>query len=165
MNKIANPQELQTELRRLLAYSKSPRPSRENIATSLQVLASRILTAGNNAPLSARLDKFYSQYPEARTISNNARTPLWMKLNKLYMDYLYDVWTAIHNLRRRANLTDRDAITIDWEHRFGGEEWVFKVGIHPFGGRDEMYFDVRARDPQQDAEQFIEWSTSHSLGM
>lgn len=43
MRKIASPQELQTELRRLLAYCSGPeKPSREKLAAELRELASRV---------------------------------------------------------------------------------------------------------------------------
>jgi chromosome segregation ATPase len=42
MNKIANTQELQAELRTLLAYSETPNPSREKIASALESLSERV---------------------------------------------------------------------------------------------------------------------------
>lgn len=43
MKKIASPQDLQAELRRLLAYSQGPeKPSRDKIAAELRVLANRV---------------------------------------------------------------------------------------------------------------------------
>ena len=45
MRKIASPQDLQAELRRLLAYSQSDQPSREMLASELRGLADRV--AGN----------------------------------------------------------------------------------------------------------------------
>lgn len=42
MDRIASPQGLQTELRRLLDYSQSPRPSREKLAEDLRALAERV---------------------------------------------------------------------------------------------------------------------------
>jgi hypothetical protein len=42
MDKIASPQDLQAELRRLLAYSQSEKPSREKIAGELRALADRV---------------------------------------------------------------------------------------------------------------------------
>jgi hypothetical protein len=39
MNKIASPQELQHELRRLIAYTEGGRPSRVRIASELQTLS------------------------------------------------------------------------------------------------------------------------------
>jgi len=42
MNRIASPQDLQAEIRRLLAYSQSPKPSREKLASELQALAGRV---------------------------------------------------------------------------------------------------------------------------
>ena len=52
MNKIASPQELQSELRKLLAYVESSKePSREKLAGELGQLASRVtvrrITAGD----------------------------------------------------------------------------------------------------------------------
>lgn len=48
MRKIANTSELQTELRRLLSYAQSERPSRMRLATALLELSSRLKTAGVN---------------------------------------------------------------------------------------------------------------------
>jgi hypothetical protein len=45
MNKIASPGELQAELRRLLAYSQSEKPSREKLAAGLNALADRVAGA------------------------------------------------------------------------------------------------------------------------
>jgi hypothetical protein len=42
MNKIASPQELASELNQLLIYAGSPNPSREKIASRLNVLANRV---------------------------------------------------------------------------------------------------------------------------
>lgn len=42
MNKIASPDELQSELRRLLAYAQTERPSRERIAHALDTLSERV---------------------------------------------------------------------------------------------------------------------------
>jgi hypothetical protein len=42
MNKIASPQQLQAELRRLLAYAGSEMPSRKRIASELRELADRV---------------------------------------------------------------------------------------------------------------------------
>lgn len=42
MQKIASPQDLQTELQRLLAYSQEPNPSREKLAGELRGLANRV---------------------------------------------------------------------------------------------------------------------------
>ena len=42
MNKIASPQELQTELRRLLASSQEENPSREKLAEELRALATKL---------------------------------------------------------------------------------------------------------------------------
>jgi hypothetical protein len=42
MDKIASPQDLQAEIRRLLAYSQSPKPSREKLASELRGLADRV---------------------------------------------------------------------------------------------------------------------------
>lgn len=45
MNKVASPQELQNELRELLAYSTTRQPSRAVLAASLHDLAARVDTA------------------------------------------------------------------------------------------------------------------------
>jgi len=45
MNKIASPQELQTELRRLLASSQEENPSREKLAEGLRSLADKLGSA------------------------------------------------------------------------------------------------------------------------
>ena len=42
MKKIASPAELQTELRRLLAYSQSEKPSRAKLAAEMRKLADRV---------------------------------------------------------------------------------------------------------------------------
>jgi hypothetical protein len=42
MDKIASPQDLQAELRRLLAYAQTEKPSREKLATGMRVLAARV---------------------------------------------------------------------------------------------------------------------------
>lgn len=42
MDRIASPHELQSELRRLLAYSQSERPSREKLALEIRRLADRV---------------------------------------------------------------------------------------------------------------------------
>jgi hypothetical protein len=42
MNKVANAEQLQSELRRILAASQRPNPSREKLAASLRELASRV---------------------------------------------------------------------------------------------------------------------------
>lgn len=42
MNKIASPQDLQNELRRLVAYAESENPSREKLGSELHDLASRV---------------------------------------------------------------------------------------------------------------------------
>ena len=42
MNKIASPQELQDELRRLLASSQETNPSREKLALELRALADKV---------------------------------------------------------------------------------------------------------------------------
>lgn len=42
MNRIASPQDLQAEVHRLLAYSQSPKPSREKLASELRELANRV---------------------------------------------------------------------------------------------------------------------------
>ena len=42
MDKIASPNELQAELRRLLAYAQTEKPSREKLAAGLRGLASRV---------------------------------------------------------------------------------------------------------------------------
>jgi len=54
MNKIASPQELQAELRKLLAYTQSDKPSREVIARGLQDLASGVAP---QIPKTAAVDK------------------------------------------------------------------------------------------------------------
>jgi hypothetical protein len=43
MNKIASPQELQSDLHDLLAYARSARPSRSRIASELQRLANEVI--------------------------------------------------------------------------------------------------------------------------
>jgi len=45
MNKIASPQQLQDELRRLLAYAQTEKPSREKLAAGLNALADRVAGA------------------------------------------------------------------------------------------------------------------------
>ena len=47
MRKIANTHELQDELRQLLAYTGSNRPSRERIALELKTLSTRIASGGS----------------------------------------------------------------------------------------------------------------------
>jgi hypothetical protein len=42
MDKIASPQDLQAELRRLLAYTQTEKPSREKLAAEMRELAARI---------------------------------------------------------------------------------------------------------------------------
>jgi len=42
MNKIASPQDLQAELRRLLAYAQTEKPSREKLAAEMRGLANRV---------------------------------------------------------------------------------------------------------------------------
>ncbi|MBU0571997.1 MAG: hypothetical protein KKC50_08165 [Candidatus Omnitrophica bacterium] len=42
MDKIATPRELRSEIRRLLAYSQTERPSREKLAAELRGLAGRV---------------------------------------------------------------------------------------------------------------------------
>ncbi len=46
MDRIASPQGLQAELRRLLDYSQSPKPSREKLASDLRELAERVAAYG-----------------------------------------------------------------------------------------------------------------------
>jgi hypothetical protein len=53
MHKIASPNELQAELRRLLAYSQSPKPSRVRLAAEMRELADRV--AGVPEELTHRL--------------------------------------------------------------------------------------------------------------
>jgi len=48
MKKIANPQDLQDELRRLVAYCESDQPSRERLASDLNDLASRVALGPRN---------------------------------------------------------------------------------------------------------------------
>lgn len=45
MDKIASPDELQAELRKLLAYAESENPSREKLAADLNALSSRVAGA------------------------------------------------------------------------------------------------------------------------
>jgi hypothetical protein len=62
MRKIAAPQDLQTELRRLLAYSQEHQPSRQVVASELRGLADRVAAtsdqylAGDAADLVAASD-------------------------------------------------------------------------------------------------------------
>jgi len=42
MRKIANPQDLQAELRRLIAYTSGPTPSRQQLAADLRTLAAAV---------------------------------------------------------------------------------------------------------------------------
>lgn len=42
MEKIASPQDLSSELQRLLKYAEGPNPSREKLATDLRTLADRV---------------------------------------------------------------------------------------------------------------------------
>ena len=42
MDKIANPQDLQTKIRRLLAYAEGPLPRRETLALELRALANKV---------------------------------------------------------------------------------------------------------------------------
>ena len=50
MQKIASPQDLQAELRRLLAYSQGTQPSREVMATELRSLAASVDRVSASAP-------------------------------------------------------------------------------------------------------------------
>lgn len=89
MNKIASPQELQAELRRLLAYSQSPKPSREKLAAAMRGLADRV--AGRDyAPVFIH-DKVKG--PDGKVEEGkNAWLPRWGKpsnanLKKVIEDY------------------------------------------------------------------------------
>lgn len=53
MRKIANTAELQSELRRLLAYVATDRPSRSKIASELDALSARLMTAMSTATVKA----------------------------------------------------------------------------------------------------------------
>lgn len=50
MRKVASPQDLQIELRRLLAYAQTDRPSRTKLALELRSLASRVAAPKINTP-------------------------------------------------------------------------------------------------------------------
>ncbi len=55
MQKIATPQDLQTKLRRLLAYCQEPHPSRDRLAGELRGLADRVAaTKGRGRVFAAR---------------------------------------------------------------------------------------------------------------
>lgn len=54
MKKIASPEELQTELRTLLAYSESPNPSRGRVAGALRGLADRVAWGTNGVIIPSR---------------------------------------------------------------------------------------------------------------
>lgn len=58
MDKIASPQDLQAELRRLLAYSQSERPSRARVASELRTLSER-LSSPRTAAYVAEGKQFY----------------------------------------------------------------------------------------------------------
>lgn len=60
MEKIASPQDLQAELRSLLAYCQGPtRPSRDLVASKLRDLADRVAAAGTELATGAKLKVLY----------------------------------------------------------------------------------------------------------
>jgi hypothetical protein len=54
MHKIASPQDLQAELRRLLAYSQEVQPSRQVLASELRELANRVAGWGKKETITAK---------------------------------------------------------------------------------------------------------------
>jgi hypothetical protein len=66
MQKIANTQELQAQLRRLLAYTESPLPSRAKIAFELGVLAELTFPKYSKVfPNQKALDEYLRAHPSA----------------------------------------------------------------------------------------------------
>lgn len=69
MDKIATPQELVAQIRQLLAYAQSERPSRQKLAGSLQELANRVATNPLRGP-----DPTPDQIQESRKIIEKLKT-------------------------------------------------------------------------------------------
>jgi len=78
MNKIANTNELQTALRRILAYAQTERPSRVKLASELQSLSVRV-AAGKTYIV-------YVDGKEAETIKAGSQNAAEKKARKKYPD-------------------------------------------------------------------------------
>lgn len=71
MHKIASPKELQTELRRLLAYVQSERPSRIVLAAEFRALASRLATEFDTKE---ELDAYLKEHPDADRSNHSVKS-------------------------------------------------------------------------------------------
>lgn len=109
MRKIASPQDLQAELRQLLAYTQEERPSRRVVAAKLQALASRILVAKKTTYLHYNEDDLISyEYSPASAASH------------IYYDG--------DGVSLRVDEREQDYVEIDSPSLFKeAEEWLEKV--------------------------------------
>jgi len=80
MEKIATAEELQTELRTLLAMAGEPEPSREKVASSLRSLAARVATTPSDQEIGEAITGLFSSdyYPAL-----NKATDALLRINKV----------------------------------------------------------------------------------
>ena len=80
MDKIANPQELVSELNKLMAQSQEPNPSRERLAADLKSLAARTSSlAWHSKDIRAFLNSLNDFYKIAIQVASN-----WEKADRAY---------------------------------------------------------------------------------
>ena len=124
MRKIASPQELTQELRRLLAYAEGENPSREKLAAGLNGLAGRV--AGTIDP-TAKITQFTQDMAKAVNqylyyIYDNADPSDVKRLAKAMADAAYNVWSRNRQKLDKARYIEIQATT--------------KVA------RDDMFYDI-----------------------
>ena len=129
MDKIASPDELQSELRRLLAYAESESPSRVKLAEGLDVLANRVKTGSSTLG---------SQIHEINIQRNKDAA-------KLYKEFLQDVLDGLEKRLKKEGIKDAKA-RLQGGHVLGYRN--FNVGGHLSAGGHSINFELKAEDDQ-----------------
>jgi hypothetical protein len=105
MDKIANPQQLSDELRRLIAYAQGEFPSRDSLAEELRTLADRVAKMYKQKGPALRKRK--KQYKKTKAKSKR-QSGQWRKRNKAKIKR-YEAKRkrspSMHRMRRRASIT------------------------------------------------------------
>lgn len=124
MKKIATPQDLQAELRRLLAYAQTERPSREKLAAEMRGLADRVAATGNRdvEKLVEKLDEFL--YPPS--MHSKSRGDIPGREYRVLMDWYQEAsdWDKADDKMRQRLLDDMSSVskTLDqMEKKLGPE--------------------------------------------
>ena len=135
MDKIASPQDLAQELRRLLAYAGSPNPSREKLASGLRDLAGAVVDP-TKPPSKARLETILRRILNDGT-SGVKRDSNWRPIHAIF-ERLNDAGFSVQNMSteyyRRpgsSNLND-------------GKRWTFEIPVRTVGPGGGWYVTITA---------------------